>query len=132
MNERAPSAAEALSKVLRAHALEPHETSPHRLFRAEPAARRDPLGGQVGLGEQLTGHLDAQPLDRARERQTRRLAALSQSNKRASSAARMTPCPPATVNVSSGSAGSGSGSVANHRPDVARICTPSGATTRML
>src|SRR5271156_4343704 len=39
------SATEALSIILRTHALEPHEASPHRLFRAQPAARRAPFGG---------------------------------------------------------------------------------------
>src|SRR5579863_10075729 len=63
-----PRAAEALSIVLRAHPLEPNETSPHCLLRAEPAARRDPLGGQASLGEELAGRLDPQPLDRARGR----------------------------------------------------------------
>ena len=57
---------------------------------------------------------------------------LSQSTKLASSAARMTPCPPATISVSSGSAGSGNGSVKNASPDVARIWAPSGAITRIL
>src|SRR5579859_533058 len=71
-------AAEALSIVLWAHALKPHKTSPQRLFRAEPAARRDSLGGQAGLGEQLTSRLDAQPLDRARGRQPHRRAIAAQ------------------------------------------------------
>src|SRR5580693_995107 len=72
------SAAETLSIVLRTHALEAHETSPHRLFRAEPAARRDSLGGQASLGEELAGRLDAQSLDRARRSEARRFAIAAQ------------------------------------------------------
>src|SRR5260221_10294546 len=65
----APSGAEALSIVLRAHALKPREASPHRLFRAESAARSNPLGVQAGVGEELTRRLDPQPLDGPRGRQ---------------------------------------------------------------
>src|ERR1700722_118247 len=68
------SAAETLSIVLRAYALEARKISPHRLFRAESAARRDSLSGQARIGKQLTGGLDAQTLDRTRGRHARRLA----------------------------------------------------------
>src|SRR5271167_2236954 len=72
------SAAETLSIILRAYALEARKISPHRLFRAETAARRDSLNGQARIGKQLTGRLDAQPLDRARRRQACRLAVAAQ------------------------------------------------------
>src|SRR6202012_2385498 len=61
----APSTPEALSLILRTPALQSHETPPHLLSRADPAARRDRLGGQASLGEELAGRLDPQPLDRA-------------------------------------------------------------------
>src|ERR1700722_19239570 len=70
----APSCAEPLSIVLRTHALEAREPSPHRLFRAESAPRSDALGGQAGVGEELAGRLDAQPLDSTRGRPARRPA----------------------------------------------------------
>src|ERR1700722_5206041 len=72
------SAAETLSIVLQAHALEASKISPHRLFRAESAARRDSLGGEARIDKQLTSRLDAQPLDRARRRQACRLAISAQ------------------------------------------------------
>ena len=68
------SAAETLSIVLRAYALEARKISPHRLFGAESAARRDSLSGQARIGKQLTGRFDAQTLDRTRGRHARRLA----------------------------------------------------------
>src|ERR1700677_998324 len=64
------SAAETLPIILRSDALEACEISPHRLFRAESAARRDSLHGQAGVGEQPAGRLDAEALDRARPRPT--------------------------------------------------------------
>src|ERR1700733_7178101 len=72
------SATETLPIVLRTYALEARKISPQRLFRTKSTARRDPLGGQAGVGEQLTGRLDAQPLDRARRRQARRVAITAQ------------------------------------------------------
>ena len=72
------SGTEALSVILRAHALEPREPAPHRLFRAETAARSDPLGRQARVGQQLASRLDAQPLDRPRRRDARRLAIAAQ------------------------------------------------------
>ena len=49
----------------------PSRAKPRRIVSSEPisAARSDPLGGQAGVGEELTGRLDAQPLARARGRQ---------------------------------------------------------------
>src|SRR3984957_9435445 len=72
------SAAETLTIILRAYALEARKISPHRLFRAETATCRDPLGGQTGVSQQLASRLDAQPLDRARGRDARRLAIAAQ------------------------------------------------------
>src|ERR1700723_1388130 len=72
------STAEALPIVLRAPALEARKISPHRLFRPESAARRDSLRGQARIGKQLTGRLDAQPLDSARRRQACRLTITAQ------------------------------------------------------
>ena len=74
----APSCAEPLSIILRTHALESEKTSPHRLLRPKSAARCNSLNGQAGVGEQLTRRLDAQPLDRARGRQARRLPIAAQ------------------------------------------------------
>ena len=70
--------AETLPIILWAHTLKPDEAAPHGLFRSEPATRRDPLGGQAGLGEQLAGCLNAQLLDRAARRQAGRFVVAAQ------------------------------------------------------